>query len=194
MKKVLPRTTMPPSPERLPNSPTRFAARRAVSPAPAWFWVRSWVRGLLFFALIFLIAPKVSAEIKEGKSTVNTSVTTNVDSSSNNSSDSKSTTKTHIEIEVNGEKKVLDTSEPGTHTLSIEKDGGKSSATVKINNNVSSSNQEESEEGLEGSINGNGEIQGASDIVKEINEEQNNVIQRILNEISKFFKSLFKFF
>src|SRR3972149_6897711 len=88
---------------------------------------------LLFSALLFLLTPKVSAEIIEGKSTVNTSVTTNVNSSSNNSNDT-SETKTHIEIEVNGEKKVLDTSEPGTHTLSIENEGGKSSATVRIKN------------------------------------------------------------
>lgn len=144
---------------------------------------------LLFSALIFLIAPKVSAEIKEGKSTVNTSVTTNVDSSSNSTSE----TKTHIEIEVNGEKKVLDTSEPGTHTLSIEKDGGKSSATVKINNNVNSSNQENEDGDPGSSINGDGEVKGNSEAIKEIEEEQKNLIQQIFESITKFFEKIFNF-
>lgn len=146
----------------------------------------------LFLIPILLLIPKVSAEIKEGKSAVNTSVTTNVNSS-NNSSNSESTTHTYIEIEVNGEKKVLDTSEPGTHTLSIEKDGGKSSATVKIDNNINSSNQEDKNGDPGSSINGDGEVKGTSEAIKEIEGGQKNLIQKIFEEIGNFLKKLFNF-
>ncbi|OGH16896.1 MAG: hypothetical protein A3C30_04460 [Candidatus Levybacteria bacterium RIFCSPHIGHO2_02_FULL_40_18] len=157
---------------------------------------------LLFSALLFLLTPKVSAEIIEGKSTVNTSVTTNVNSSSNNSNDT-SETKTHIEIEVNGEKKVLDTSEPGTHTLSIENEGGKSSATVRINSSSDSSNDEDTstsgdqnddaDEGPEAFLDDDAVMNETGELIKEVKEEQKNVVEKILDSITNFFEKLFNF-
>lgn len=151
---------------------------------------------LLFSVLTFLLTQTVSAQtITEGKSSVNTSVTTNVNSSSNNSSDSKSETKTHIEIEVNGEKKVLDTNEPGTHTLSIEKDGGKSSATVRINNSSSAasagSSGEPKEEDPGDLLDDDGEIIGSN--AQEADLESKTIIQKILEEIRNFFEKLLDF-
>src|SRR3990172_6959344 len=148
---------------------------------------------LLFSALIFLLTPKVLAQIKEGKSTVNTKVTTNVNTSSNTSSDNKSETKTHIEIEVNGEKKVLDTSEPGTHTLSIEKDGGKSSATVKITGDTSNNNDPDKNDGPGDSLDDNGKVEDTDEIIEKINEENRTIIQRIIDEIKNFFEKLFDY-
>ncbi len=88
---------------------------------------------LLFSALLLIIHQDASAEtIVQGSSSVHTTVNSNVSTTSNTESSSH----TRIEIEVNGEKKVLDTSEPGTHTLSIGSGGGTSSATVNVNNSV----------------------------------------------------------
>jgi hypothetical protein len=52
------------------------------------------------------------AQIQTGNASAQTSVQTNVEGSSNVS--------THIEVQANGEKKVLDTNSPGTYSLSVQ--------------------------------------------------------------------------
>ena len=94
---------------------------------------------LVFAPLLLLIVSPVFAEtiIKTG----NSSSDVNVQTYSNTSSTSQNsvTSHTHIEIDTNGDKKVLDEDGPGNYSLSSNSNGGTANASVNISNNSSNS-------------------------------------------------------
>ena len=73
------------------------------------------------------------------------------------------------------------------------------STKINIKNSNSTQNNTPSQTEIDGddlgvSINGDGEIKGASDAAEEMKAQQKNVIQKIFDQISKFFQNLFNFF
>ena len=67
----------------------------------------------LFLILVSLLLKPVFAEsITTGNATAKSSVETKIEGSSS--------VTTHIEVEANGEKKVLDANEPGSYSVSVE--------------------------------------------------------------------------
>lgn len=66
--------------------------------------------------------PYYAQNIQAGSSNAQTSVETNVQGDGNVS--------THIEVEANGEKKVLDSNSPGTYKLDVESTGNNLSETA----------------------------------------------------------------
>lgn len=121
---------------------------------------------LLFSALIFLITPKVLAEnITTGNASAKSEVRTEV------SGDSKVYTK--IEVEANGEKKTLETNEPGTHTLEVKSDA---------NSNMEASSSVSTEESTDEAE------------FKETKSASGNIVQKIFQTISELFKKVLSIF
>ena len=141
-------------------------------------------KSLLFFILLILITPSVFAETK---------TTVNVSNSTDSLLENNSQTKTHIEIEVDGEKKVIDTDKPGDYSLSIEKDGGKSSAVVKLNSKTDSSSDSGKENNEVKDSDDEEELAEDIDSAKREIKENKNIVQKIVEEIKDFFENLFGF-
>ena len=80
---------------------------------------------ILLLPLIF--TPQVFAEnITTGNASAKSTVETNVDGGS---------VTTHIEVEANGEKKVLDSDKPGTYKVEVKNNGSSSTAQTSTDNN-----------------------------------------------------------
>ncbi len=146
---------------------------------------------LLFSALLLIIHQDVSAEtIVQGGSSVSTTVSSNVNTTSNTESSSH----TRIEIEVNGEKKVLDTNEQGTHTLSIESGGGTNSATVSVNSSVGSQKSAGSSVGVDISEQARETIGGDGEIISKESEKKSlPIIIVFIEKIVEVFDKIFPF-
>ena len=81
---------------------------------------------------------------------------------------------TKIELEANGEKKVLETNEPGTHSLEV-----KSDANSNAEASLSVSTEEATEE---------------AKIKKETESSEGNIVQKIFKSISNFFQKILSIF
>ena len=81
---------------------------------------------------------------------------------------------TKIELEANGEKKVLETNEPGTHSLEV-----KSDANSNAEASLSVSTEEATEE---------------AKIKKETESSEGNIVQKIFKSISSFLQKILSIF
>src|SRR3989344_6331668 len=81
---------------------------------------------------------------------------------------------TKIELEANGEKKVLETNEPGTHSLEV-----KSDANSNTEASLSVSTEESTEE---------------AKIKKETESSEGNIVQKIFKSISSFLQKILSIF
>ena len=81
---------------------------------------------------------------------------------------------TKIELEANGEKKVLETNEPGTHSLEVKSDA---------NSNTEASSSVSTEESTE-----------EAKIKKETKSSAGNIVQKIFKSISNFFQKILSIF
>ena len=81
---------------------------------------------------------------------------------------------TKIEVEANGEKKVLETNEPGTHSLEV-----KSDANSNAEASLSVSTEESTEE---------------AKIKKETESSEGNIVQKIFKSISSFLQKILSIF
>ena len=81
---------------------------------------------------------------------------------------------TKIELEANGEKKVLETNEPGTHSLEV-----KSDANSNAEASLSVSTEESTEE---------------AKIKKETESSEGNIVQKIFKSISSFLQKILSIF
>ena len=81
---------------------------------------------------------------------------------------------TKIELEANGEKKVLETNEPGTHSLEVKSDA---------NSNAEASSSVSTEESTE-----------EAKIKKETKSSAGNIVHKIFQTISKFFEKILSIF
>ena len=81
---------------------------------------------------------------------------------------------TKIEVEANGEKKVLETNEPGTHSLEV-----KSDANSNAEASLSVSTEEATEE---------------AKIKKETESSEGNIVQKIFKSISSFLQKILSIF
>jgi|SRR3990167_2017946 len=125
------------------------------------------MRLALTVLMIFLIASTIKSyaeSITTGDATAKSSVTNTVQGGN---------VETHIEVEANGEKKVLDTTEPGTHKLEV---GNSASAEVDIKGSTPSG-EEEDGDGKEKTF-----------------QQPQAVIQKIFDAISELFKKILSLF
>lgn len=128
---------------------------------------------LPLFLILFFTSPKVFAQdIVTGdasaKSTVVNEVSGNAD------------VYTKIEVSANGEKKVLETTEPGEHTLEVNSDSeasAQSEITVEKNTDEGMVEKEKKEE-----------------VVEDSGFDPASIIKKISENIVDFFKNIFSLF
>lgn len=98
------------------------------------------VSSIVFPLLLLIVNPAFAGTtITTGNSTADVHVETNSYNSSSN--DSTSNIHTHIEVETNGDKKVLDEDGPGNYTVtSKSENGGESSVNVTTDTGNQTSN------------------------------------------------------
>ncbi len=83
-------------------------------------------RQAFFILLFFVFAPQVFAEnITTGNASAQSTVDTTVDGGS---------VTTHIEVEANGQKKVLDSDKPGNYKVEVKSNGSTSTAQTSTDN------------------------------------------------------------
>lgn len=117
---------------------------------------------IFIFLNLFLKQETYAQEIQTGNASAKSSVETNIEGNGN--------VETHIEIQANGEKKVIDSNKPG-----------KIEVTLGSKNNSIETEKDSSP---------------AANIKKEIKNINNQKItsDKLLNDIANFFKKIFKFF
>ena len=125
---------------------------------------------LIILFVLFSFPPVISAEdIQTGNASAKSTVETNVQGSGS--------VTTHIEVEANGEKKVLDTNEPGSYSLSVESNNN-SKASVNSSSNTSSSSTPS----------------GTPDIDSDSNDKKSSFISTLVKNIRNFFERILDFF
>lgn len=124
---------------------------------------------LMIFTLLIIASKKnvFAQNITTGNATAKSSVTTNINGSAD--------VYTKIEVEANEDRKVLETSETGTHTL-----GAESNSNANVNVVSSSENNGESTEGV--------------GLDEETKIKPAFVMQKIFETISQFFKKFLSIF
>lgn len=90
------------------------------------------ISSVVFPLLLLIVNPAFAGTtIKTGDSTAEVHVVNSVEGTSTNNSTSN--IHTHIEVETNGEKKVLDEDGPGNYSVTSNSGGGESSVNVTTN-------------------------------------------------------------
>lgn len=117
------------------------------------------------------------------ESSVNQSSTQTSDvhvSNSTTTTSNNSNTKTHkkMQITINGKTKMLETDEPGTHTLEIKEGTGSAKADITIDN----------------SANSNTNVRNISNNIPQFKGETISISQYIQETIQKFFTNFFSAF
>jgi len=128
------------------------------------------MKAVLFLSLFLFVVPIASAEtITTGNASSKTTVTNEV-----NGGD----VYTKIEVEANGEKKILESKEEGTHSLSVESNDNGSEVSTEIETNIDLSPTETE----------------STPSAEQEKEKINNPIQKIFQAISDFVEGILKLF
>lgn len=127
---------------------------------------------LIFLSLVFLIAQKSFAQdITTGNASAKSEIRTEVQGDSHSPGSGQANVYTKIEVEANGEKKVLESNEPGTHKLEVESPSTSLRASASAEQQIEDADEAESDK-----------------------TSPKLVVQRIFEAISKWFKNIFSFF
>ncbi len=131
-------------------------------------------RQAFFILLFFVFAPQVFAEnITTGNASAQSTVDTTVDGGS---------VTTHIEVEANGQKKVLDSTKPGNYKVEVKSNGSTSTAQNSISSSPSANASASPTAKVERKI---GEITKKNDLIGAFVK---NIIKNIFDSLKNIFR------
>ncbi len=124
------------------------------------------------FVYCFMLAGKVSAQnIQTGNSNASSTVETNVEGSGN--------VQTHIEVNANGEKKVLDTTGPGTYKVEVNSNSNYKTSSSE----TSTSSAKTSSVSAKLSVQNKSQPPAVVDIIKNFRIYVEDFLRQILNAL-----------